>query len=683
MLYERHSDHHHHPHSHHHHPHYQQQQLQEEQLHANQMSSLISSPVLTITNHTNSDMLNSNSTFPSSIPNSIITLPLPVPLQIHIILMTIAFLILFPLGLALGISKHRYHIPIQLFAMTITIIGYICGNLNSSFMGSDLHEGYDYDTTNSIYVSSPAMIYHRFIAIILLCVIPLQFFIGMIRKYTKSLMSSCCHRIIESSTCIDPLKTYVLKQLKGFHSILGKSILIIATLQILFGLVLVTNVCPSSQEEEDDKFMINQIPISMNMIQCGLKVSMTAMWIWIAFSILMTSISLSSRISSRPFIPSIHRNHDYDSGSDSDYTTPMTRNDIMNSEINMNTTDHALTSTTSSHEIQSSIPNSTSSTSTFIASCCARDGFRHGIMFCIMGCISFLLHMDQGYREIYLIGGLFTLLISLPQLQSILKNNNPGPGLTLIWNGCLRCFRTFHHTTTITSTMTTTPIMTESSHTNQTHPIMNELMELNQYIMGFAFIAAGICMLGTGFLVSLLTDKLSYSSLRPTSSTTSSTTTTTTTSSSSLSLLSSSFRSSDSLVEFSSTSTPTNNLISPSITTSKRNMIMVYTSLITSFFMTLMGTSTLSSLWTLSPISKELFSGILIAITFGIWIFEFIMIIIIVKLVPTHSVNVSDNNNNYDDKHDGDDDHDDDNQRDGYISVVEYSRSSSASWLSG
>ncbi|KAJ2298280.1 hypothetical protein IWW55_004517, partial [Coemansia sp. RSA 2706] len=49
-------------------------------------------------------------------------------LKMHIILMTVSFAILFPIGLVLGLRKHRWHVPVQATGGVLAIIGFVLGH---------------------------------------------------------------------------------------------------------------------------------------------------------------------------------------------------------------------------------------------------------------------------------------------------------------------------------------------------------------------------------------------------------------------------------------------------------------------------------------------------------------------------------------------------------------------------
>ncbi|KAJ2453483.1 hypothetical protein EV183_002236 [Coemansia sp. RSA 2336] len=54
--------------------------------------------------------------------------PIGAVLKLHIFLMTISFGILFPIGLVLGLKKHRWHVPMQATGGVIAIVGFVLGH---------------------------------------------------------------------------------------------------------------------------------------------------------------------------------------------------------------------------------------------------------------------------------------------------------------------------------------------------------------------------------------------------------------------------------------------------------------------------------------------------------------------------------------------------------------------------
>ncbi|CAK7271147.1 hypothetical protein SEPCBS119000_004452 [Sporothrix epigloea] len=67
--------------------------------------------------------------------------PIDSTLWVHIILMTAVWGILFPLGMVLGIIKNRWHVPVQLLATVLTILGYSLGHMHKGrqFVAGNVH----------------------------------------------------------------------------------------------------------------------------------------------------------------------------------------------------------------------------------------------------------------------------------------------------------------------------------------------------------------------------------------------------------------------------------------------------------------------------------------------------------------------------------------------------------------
>ncbi|KAI8049107.1 hypothetical protein BDF22DRAFT_604139, partial [Syncephalis plumigaleata] len=56
--------------------------------------------------------------------------PIDTWLKLHIIFMLVAFGGLFPLGIILGVTKHRFHVPIQIIAIILTTLGILLGHVH-------------------------------------------------------------------------------------------------------------------------------------------------------------------------------------------------------------------------------------------------------------------------------------------------------------------------------------------------------------------------------------------------------------------------------------------------------------------------------------------------------------------------------------------------------------------------
>ncbi|CAK7216102.1 hypothetical protein SBRCBS47491_002718 [Sporothrix bragantina] len=67
--------------------------------------------------------------------------PIDSTLWVHILLMTFVWGILFPLGMVLGIIKNRWHVPVQVVATALAILGYVLGHMHKGrqFVGGNVH----------------------------------------------------------------------------------------------------------------------------------------------------------------------------------------------------------------------------------------------------------------------------------------------------------------------------------------------------------------------------------------------------------------------------------------------------------------------------------------------------------------------------------------------------------------
>lgn len=67
--------------------------------------------------------------------------PIDTTLWIHIFVQMFVFGILFPLGMVLGIIKSRWHVPLQVLATAIALLGYALGHLHGGrqFVSSNVH----------------------------------------------------------------------------------------------------------------------------------------------------------------------------------------------------------------------------------------------------------------------------------------------------------------------------------------------------------------------------------------------------------------------------------------------------------------------------------------------------------------------------------------------------------------
>ncbi|KAJ2484525.1 hypothetical protein IWW47_005665, partial [Coemansia sp. RSA 2052] len=63
--------------------------------------------------------------------------PIDGVLKAHIVLMSIAFGAFFPIGMVLGLRKHKWHVPVQATGGVLAVIGFVLGH---SHGGRAFHE---------------------------------------------------------------------------------------------------------------------------------------------------------------------------------------------------------------------------------------------------------------------------------------------------------------------------------------------------------------------------------------------------------------------------------------------------------------------------------------------------------------------------------------------------------------
>lgn len=70
--------------------------------------------------------------------------PLDTTLWLHIFLQTFVFGILFPTGMVLGIVKSRWHVPLQVLATALALLGYALGHLHKGrqFVSNNVHASF-------------------------------------------------------------------------------------------------------------------------------------------------------------------------------------------------------------------------------------------------------------------------------------------------------------------------------------------------------------------------------------------------------------------------------------------------------------------------------------------------------------------------------------------------------------
>ncbi|CAG8486310.1 10132_t:CDS:2 [Scutellospora calospora] len=133
----------------------------------------------------------------------------------HIVFMFLAFAIIFPMGMVLGLSRSRWHVPLQIIGSIFMTIGYFLGHA---------HGGREFSSNNIHSLFAPYLIY------ILIC----QVGVGVYLKL---------HLKIGPNKWFRPLSS-------KFHKILGISILIIGYIQIVFGVITVAGWCGNGNLEQ-------------------------------------------------------------------------------------------------------------------------------------------------------------------------------------------------------------------------------------------------------------------------------------------------------------------------------------------------------------------------------------------------------------------------------------------------
>ncbi|CEJ94431.1 Putative YTP1-like protein [[Torrubiella] hemipterigena] len=68
--------------------------------------------------------------------------PIDTTLWMHIFVQMLAYGIIFPIGMVLGISKNRWHVPLQIFGSCLALLGFFLGHAHGGrqFVGGNIHE---------------------------------------------------------------------------------------------------------------------------------------------------------------------------------------------------------------------------------------------------------------------------------------------------------------------------------------------------------------------------------------------------------------------------------------------------------------------------------------------------------------------------------------------------------------
>ncbi|KAL3488948.1 hypothetical protein BJX62DRAFT_252955 [Aspergillus germanicus] len=135
--------------------------------------------------------------------------PLGTIMWIHIFIQMLAYGVVFPIGMVFGIGKSRCHIPTQAFGTALAIAGFFLGHL---------HTGREYNPNNV----------HASFAWILQILLVAQVVLGLYLKghWEKGKVSRRMRTL-----------------LRPCHSVLGKSMPIVAWTQIVFGGITALGIC--------------------------------------------------------------------------------------------------------------------------------------------------------------------------------------------------------------------------------------------------------------------------------------------------------------------------------------------------------------------------------------------------------------------------------------------------------
>ncbi|OIW29402.1 hypothetical protein CONLIGDRAFT_631478 [Coniochaeta ligniaria NRRL 30616] len=134
--------------------------------------------------------------------------PIDTVLWIHIFLQMIAFGVLFPVGMVLGIIKNRWHVPLQVFATAIAIVGYFLGHM---------HKGREF-VPNNVHAKFANILYFQ------------MFFQVALGVYLKLHLEKGVHARIR------PV-------IRMIHNVNGKAFPLISWVQMLFGGITTLGFC--------------------------------------------------------------------------------------------------------------------------------------------------------------------------------------------------------------------------------------------------------------------------------------------------------------------------------------------------------------------------------------------------------------------------------------------------------
>ncbi|EDN04732.1 conserved hypothetical protein [Histoplasma mississippiense (nom. inval.)] len=133
--------------------------------------------------------------------------PIDSILWVHIILMTVAFGLIFPAGMVLGITRSRWHVPVQIVGSVIAFVAYFMGHLHK---GRQFSENIHASFANS-----------------LMLMLAVQIVLGI---YLKLHLSQGIHGRI---------RPYIV----GSHGVVGKVMPVVSWVQMIFGGITALGFC--------------------------------------------------------------------------------------------------------------------------------------------------------------------------------------------------------------------------------------------------------------------------------------------------------------------------------------------------------------------------------------------------------------------------------------------------------
>jgi len=134
--------------------------------------------------------------------------PIDTVLWIHIFVQMLAYGVIFPIGMVLGITKSKWHVPTQIFGSALALLGFFLGHAHGGreFVGGNAHEGF---------------------AHILQILLIVQIVLGL---YLKGHWERGINGTIR-------------KLIRPCHSIIGKAMPVLSWTQMLFGGITALGFC--------------------------------------------------------------------------------------------------------------------------------------------------------------------------------------------------------------------------------------------------------------------------------------------------------------------------------------------------------------------------------------------------------------------------------------------------------